>query len=102
MRLVMTSPELKAALRQGFQLGKVWEAWHWDERSPDIMREYIVKLAREKAYASGFPAGVESPEAKEAHCSKVAASLRLPVDPSKFHRNVAYRSYLKLLVNSLW
>lgn len=32
-----TSVEIAEGLRQGFRLGKIFEAWHWEQRSKKLM-----------------------------------------------------------------
>ena len=60
LRGTWVSEELKLALRHGYRLVKVWECWHYPQRSRHLFRSFIQTFQKLKEEASGWPPGVES------------------------------------------
>lgn len=98
------TPEFKAALKAGYQLLRIFEAWHFppEQRSKDLLRSFVMDHYVDKEFASGFPSGVETEEQKReyaGHCSRI---LGVPVDWSKFAKNIGKRALYKNICNNFW
>jgi hypothetical protein len=54
--------ELQKALQLGYQLGQIYEVWHFPESSNDLFASYINTFLKIKQEASGFPNDCHTPE----------------------------------------
>jgi hypothetical protein len=53
---------VKEALKQGYQIKKIYEVWHLENRSDTLFKEYIATFLKGKQEASGFPEHVLTAE----------------------------------------
>lgn len=103
------SVELEKAIEMGYKVERIYEIWHWEQRSvynPEtktggLFTEYIKTFLREKVHASGWPHGVTTEDERQAYIDGYyeVEGIRLERDkiaPSNM------RAVAKLLLNSLW
>ncbi|KAL3080637.1 hypothetical protein niasHS_012981 [Heterodera schachtii] len=60
-----THIELARALETGYRVDRFWRAWHYDEWSDGIFKDYVRLLIKLKVEASGFPDGVSTVEQQQ-------------------------------------
>ena len=61
LRGTWVSEELVLALRKGYRFHRVWETYHYPQRSRQLFRSYVLKFQQAKEHASGWPAHVTTP-----------------------------------------
>ena len=61
LRGTWVSEELVLALRKGYRIHRVWETYHYPQRSCQLFRSYVLKFQQAKEHASGWPAHVTTP-----------------------------------------
>ena len=62
LRGTWVSEEVKLALRKGYRIRRVWETYHYPQRSCQLFRSYVLKFQQAKEHASGWPTHVTTPE----------------------------------------
>lgn len=90
------------AKQLGYEIKKIHEIYHWEERSTDIFRGYIDAFYRHKAEASDYPANVVTDEEKHNYIRDIEAHEGIQLSPSNIKHNPGLRSVCKLALNSLW
>ena len=65
------STELEEDINQGYKFIEVFKVWHWKGKSSDLFRSYVDTFLKKKMKPSGWPAGVDSEEAKADYVNKI-------------------------------
>ena len=99
---VWYTPELHKALDLGYVILKVHEIWHWEEKSNELLKEYVNCFAKKKQEASGWPSGCASAASREAYVSEYFEHEGVELDPDAIEFNAGVRSLAKLMLNSFW
>lgn len=99
---VWVTPEFNKAVELGYQIGKIYEVWHFPEKSNTIFRDYMCRFLKGKQEASGYPPGVQSEESKQKYISEYLEQQNIQLEPGKIRFNPAKRQIAKLCLNSLW
>jgi hypothetical protein len=97
-----TTMELRAAIKQGYTVTKVFSAWHYDEFSNDIFRGYVGDFMSMKIHASGYEPGMDTVEERQNWIKECHEKFGIVIDELKMNPNAAKRSLAKLANNSLW
>lgn len=99
---VWVTPEFKKAIELGYQIGKIYEIWHFPRKSNTLFKEYMFKFLKGKQEASGYPPGVKNETDKQKYISEYHKLQGIELDPSRISDNPAKRQIAKLCLNSLW
>ena len=98
------TPELQKAVEKGYQITKIHEVWHFPEsqRKEGLFAPYVNTWLKHKTEASGWPAGIESPEQKAAYIRDYKEHEGIDLDPEKIEKNPGRKQVAKLMLNSFW
>ena len=99
---VWTTFEVTGAEEEGYVVVKVHEVWHYSVTSTDLFKEYVIKFAKLKQEASGWPPNVKTDEEKEEYIRTYEMHEGVRLDPDNIEYNPGMRSLAKLMLNSLW
>lgn len=102
--------ELRLAVQKGYQITKIYEAWHYEEMTcfdkstgkGGIFSGYIDTFTKLKTTFSGFPAWCKTQEDKQLFVKQFYENEGIMLDINAITKNSGYRSLAKLLLNSLW
>lgn len=102
--------ELRLAVQKGYQILKIYEAWHFESmtrfnklsKSGGLFSGYIDTFVKLKTTFSGFPSWCKSDEDKKLFVKKFNDNEGISLDIGAISKNSGYRSLAKLLLNSLW
>jgi hypothetical protein len=98
---VFTTPELLLAIKKGYEIKKIFEVWHYPERSPNLFEEFVKNFYRLKIMNSGFPRGCNTLAEKQAYVDRLRMEgLDLKVEDISY--NPTQRLLCKLMCNSMW
>ena len=86
----------------GYTLMSVEEVWHFERRHQQLFTPFIMALYKGKIEASGYPADVVSPEAKQAFREIIRKKEGIELEPGKICKNPGRRQVCKILLNSAW
>ena len=90
-----TTDEVNKAIEKGYQVLKVHEVWHFEERTNNMFREYIKTFLQIKLETS-----LHSYKSDDEY--KRVVSERLGILLEKIEPNPGMRAIAKLCLNSLW
>ena len=88
------TPELELALEQGYKILKIYEVWHWKERSNDLFKGYMRAFLKIKLENSPIE------NADEENYKKSALAIGITLGEIK--DNPGLRFISKICLNSLW
>ena len=88
------SPEIELALQQGYKILKIYEVWHWKEKSNDLFKGYMRAFLKIKLENSVVE------KADEENYRKSALSIGITLGEIK--DNPGLRFISKICLNSLW
>lgn len=101
--------ELRLAVRKGYFVKKIYEAWEYDTTQYDkvtqeggIFAKYVDLFLKIKTEASGFPHHCRTPAEKDKYIRDFEMHEGIKLEPDKITRNEGLRSLAKLELNSLW
>ncbi|KAL1280041.1 hypothetical protein QQF64_014641 [Cirrhinus molitorella] len=96
------SLELLKAIEKGYVVVKVYEVWHFSQRSDRLFCDYVKTFLQFKQQASGYPSDVVTESDKMSYIEDYHKKEGIKLDAEKIAHNPAQRSVMKLLLNSLW
>ncbi|PIC13484.1 hypothetical protein B9Z55_027619 [Caenorhabditis nigoni] len=102
---VWCSDELDLALREGYEILKYHEVWHWPEDKwfqGGFFESFMTPLLKMKHEASGWPQENMSEKEKQAHIDAIQKDDGILMDEENIKKNPALRSLAKLFLNSTW
>ncbi|XP_052681401.1 uncharacterized protein LOC128162281 [Crassostrea angulata] len=94
--------ELQKAIECGYELKKIYEVWHFPQKSQDLFRSYIDTFLKIKQEASGYPPDCETEEQQSAYIHDIFERERLMLNPLEIEKNPVKRTIAKLFLNCLW
>ena len=97
-----TTEEVKVALEYKYKIVKVYEIWHFPERSETVFKDYINTFLKGKVEASGYPKDVVTEEQKDAYIQDFLKNEGILLDKVKIAYNSGKRALAKLMLNNLW
>ena len=104
------TPEIMAALEDGYTILKVYEVYHWehtecynrDTQEGGLFASFINTFLKLKQEASGWPLWCDSEDDKERYITEYAKNEGIHLDYTNIDKNPGQRSLAKLLLNSFW
>ena len=102
--------EVKQALREGYQIDKIFEEWHFDQvsrydpltKTGGLFTEYVNTFLKIKQEASGWPDWCENEEDKRRYIELYFEKEGILLDFYKIQKNKGLRALAKLMLNSFW
>ena len=67
---------MNLAIKYGYQVVEVYEAWHWDQQQ-DLFSDFMQLILRRKFMHSGFPKNLSTDE-YQSFCDQINHDLKLP------------------------
>ena len=107
---VWCTPELMAAIDQGYSVLKVYEVYHYEKSSqydPEtgqggLFAQQVDLFLKIKAEASGYPENVVTEADKDEFVTEFQKKCGVLLDKEKISPNPALRSISKICLNSFW
>jgi hypothetical protein len=107
------TPEIQKALQKGYKLRKIYEVYHWDLETQTTIYDpqtgqgglfapYVNMFLAIKQAASGWPADVQTAEARTQYLQDYLTHEGITLKESDIEKNPGLRSLSKLLLNSFW
>lgn len=96
------TPEFNKALELGYSVGKIFEIWHFGEKSNEIFQGYVHTFLKAKQEASGYPSGVTTAVERDNYVKESAEKHGIILNANDISFNPAKRQIAKLCLNSLW
>lgn len=93
------SLELNKALEVGYQLVRIYEVWHFPNKSNELFRLYIDKFLKIKQESSGFPGWCRTEEDKNRYITEYFENEGIRLDREKIVKNPGLRALAKLMLN---
>lgn len=93
--------EVKEAVKQGYKIIKMG-VWHFEKKSDQIFKKYIITSLKGKQECSGWPDGVVTDEQKQKYIDDYFKHEGILLDKDKIMDNPALRALYKYLLNNLW
>lgn len=100
-RIVLTTPELFAALDNGYRLTRVYEV-HKYTPSHTLFRSYIQQFLKVKIEASGMPKHIKTESDWQVFAQYHKDELGVELDRESMIKNPGKKQLAKLMLNSLW
>lgn len=94
--------ELQKALECGYEIQKIYEVWHFPQKSQDLFRTYIDTFLKIKQEASGYPPECETEEQQRIYRNEIYQREKLVLNPIEIEKNPVRRTIAKLFLNCLW
>ena len=96
------SPELNKAVELGYQVQYIYEVWHFDETCEGLFKDYVNTWLKIKQEASGWPAGVDTEDQKQAYIKNYFEHEGIQLEYDKIAVNKELRTLAKMMLNSMW
>ena len=96
---VWCTPEIHAALDLGYKVVRIHEVWHYPLKQDRLFAEYIDTFLKIKQQASGWPAGVETEDEKDAYVEEFLQHEGIQLDKDSIAVNAGLRALAKLCLN---
>lgn len=104
------SPEVMAALDQGYKIDTIYEVYHYPEstqfdletKTGGLFSEQVNTFIKIKTEASGWPDWVESEDDKCSYLNQFLDKVGVALDKDNICVNPALRSIAKICLNSFW
>lgn len=100
-KIVVPTPELHLALKNGYEITKVYW-WHHFEKSTELFKSYFRDFLRLKIEASGWPKWIRTEEDWQEFHGHIKDMLGIELIREDLRSNPAKKVGSKLLCNSLW
>ena len=102
LRSTWCTPEIKEAMRMGYELVKVHEVWHFEESASGLFAEYVNVWLKIKTEASGWPVNCTTEEEKRSFIERFEAREGIRLEYVKIKKNPGLKATAKLMLNSFW
>ncbi len=99
---VYCTPEIVRALEFGYQIVDVDTVWHWEKRSDQLFREFLLKWMRMKIVNSGFPPTCRSEQERRTYLDTQNEFYGLDIQMEEVQKNQTMRTLAKFNLNSFW
>jgi len=86
----------------GYEVQYIYEVWHFKETCEGLFRDYVNTWLKIKQEASGWPAGVETEEEKQAYIQDYHEREGIKLEYDKIDKNPGLRTLAKMMLNSMW
>jgi len=102
LRGTWCTPEIEKAIQVGYQLKRVHEVWHFQQRKSGLFKDYVNTWLKIKTEASGWPKECVTEEEKEAYLDKYERVEGITLERDKIQKNDGRKATAKLMLNSFW
>lgn len=99
--VVITTPELHAALNAGYTLTRVYE-YHEYEQSTDLFKSYIRNYLKIKIECGGMPKYIKNDQDWDEFHKYHLQNLGIDLEREKMSKNSGKKQLAKMMLNSLW
>ena len=104
------TPESQTAVRLGYQVLKIYEIYHWKERTHydhenkegGLFSNYMNTFLKYKQEASGPQDWIQTPDDTQKYIDQYFEKDGVRLDRAKIKRNKGLRALAKLILNSFW
>ena len=96
------SPELSKTVDLGYEVQYIYEVWHFKETCEGLFRDYVNTWLKIKQEASGWPAGVETEQQKQAYIQDYFQHEGIQLEYDNIKENKGLRTLAKMMLNSMW
>lgn len=94
--------ELQKTLEKRYQIGQIFEVWHFPDQSDTLFKDYIEIFLKCKQEASSCPSHVTGEKAQCEYIENYYAKDGIRLNPENICINKVGRSCNKLILYSLW
>jgi hypothetical protein len=100
------SEEIKVAINKGYFIKKIYEVWHFEEKSDDLFKGYVDTFVKAKTEASGYPDWcvngtlIENEQNKKIYKENFYKHENIELNDIEY--NPAKRCSSKICANSQW
>jgi hypothetical protein len=99
---VWVTEEVKKAVEMGYTVIKIYEVYHFPQKSRDLFKAYIDTFLKIKQEASGWPSECLRENEKEAYIKRYEQHEGIKLEKDKIAKNPGLRAVAKLALNSFW
>ena len=104
------TPELMAAIKQGYRIDKIYEVYHYPEsaqydqkaKTGGLFAEQVDTFIKIKTEASGWPDWVSTATDRDCYIQQFEDKVGVALERDKISKNPALRSIAKICLNSFW
>jgi ribosomal protein S20 len=94
-----TTDEVNLAIEKGYKIDKVYEVWHFNEKSNELFRGYVKDFMKIKLETSPWKNDFKT---IEEYIDTVKERLDITLEKDKIQENSGKRAVAKICLNSLW
>jgi len=102
LRGTWCTPEIKKAIELGYQLVKVHEVWHFEQKQSGLFKGYVNTWLKIKQEASGWPRWCDTEDKKTEYLEEYKRVQGIELDRSKVEKNPGRKATAKMMLNSFW
>ena len=102
LRGTWCTPEIKEAMRMGYELKAVHEVWHFQESASGLFESYVNTWLKIKTEASGWPAKCTTEEEKRSFIERFEEKEGIRLEYGNVKPNPGLKATAKLMLNSFW
>ncbi|KAL4101205.1 hypothetical protein QTP88_021225 [Uroleucon formosanum] len=92
-----TTDEVNKALEKGYIITKIYEVWHFEEKSTDLFKDYVDNFMKIKLESSKH-----NNSSDKEYIKSIFDKMGILLDKYKICDNPGRRAVAKLCLNSLW
>jgi len=96
------TPEIHYAMENGYEVVKILEVWHWNQKRSRFFAEFVDKFLRIKTEASGWSHWCVDDATKQLFLDEVKEKEGITLDPNNMVSNPGLKAVAKLMLNSFW
>ena len=96
------TPEILKAIEKGYTILKIYEVYHWKEKSSDLFAEYVNTFLRIKQESSGYPPWVRTEADQDEYIRRYETAEGIQLRKENITHNPGLRTVAKLALNSFW
>ena len=94
-----TTDEVSKALEKGYLIKKIYEVWHFKEKSNNLFKEYVKDFMKIKLETSPWENDFST---VQDYITSIKNCLDINVEPENIVPNPGKRAVAKICLNSLW
>jgi ribosomal protein S20 len=94
-----TTDEVNKAIDKGYRIEKIYEVWHFKEKSNELFRGYVKDFMKIKLETSSWKNDFNT---IEEYINTVKEKLDITLDKNNIQENPGKRAVAKICLNSLW
>ena len=99
---VWVSLKLNKVIEKGYRIVKIYEVWHFPERSNVLFREYVDMFLKKKQEASGWPKWCKTEQDKNKYIQDYLVNEGIQLDRDSIEKNPGERTIWKSILNNFW